>query len=61
VTKGLSSVQGVVTFLLALAIALLAAMLIHYNFLQADSLGIGVGVFALVGAFMLYRIFFWHD
>src|SRR5262245_19736917 len=43
-----------------LAIALLAAigaMLVHYNFLQADSFGIGMGVFALVGAFMLYRIF----
>src|SRR5262245_49757062 len=56
--------HGVVVFLLTLAIALLAAigvMLVHYNFLQADSFGIGMGVFALVGAFMLYRIFFWHE
>ena len=56
--------HGVVAFLVTLAIALLAAigaMLVHYNFLQADSFGIGMGVFSLVGAFMLYRIFFWHD
>ena len=56
--------HGVVAFLVTLAIALLAAigaMLVHYNFLQADSFGIGMGVFALVGAFMLYRIFFWHE
>jgi hypothetical protein len=55
--------QGVFNFLIALAIALLAAigaMLVHYNFLQAESFGIGMGVFALVGAFMLYRIFFWR-
>jgi hypothetical protein len=32
-----------------------------YNFLWTDSLGIGMGVFMLVGAFMLYRIFFWHE
>jgi hypothetical protein len=52
------------TFLVALAIMVLAAVgaaLIHYNFLWTDSLGIGMGVFVLVGAFMLYRIFFWHD
>jgi hypothetical protein len=52
------------TFLMALAIALFAALgaaLIHYNVLWSDSLGIGMGVFVLVGAFMLYRIFFWHD
>jgi hypothetical protein len=56
--------QGTVTFLLALAIMILAALgvtLIHYNSLWSDSLGIGMGVFALVGAFMLYRIFFWHE
>jgi hypothetical protein len=54
----------VVTFLVALAIMLLAAvgtMLIHYNFLWTDSIGIGMGLSALVGAFMLYRIFFWYE
>jgi len=53
-------IHVVVACLVTLAIALLAAigaMLVHYNFLQADSFGIGMGVFALVGAFMLYRIF----
>ena len=49
----------VVRFLVVLAISTLAAigaMLVHHNFLQADSAGIGMGVFALVAAFMLYRI-----
>ena len=41
--------------------AALGVSLIHYNSLWSDSLGIGMGVFALVGAFMLYRIFFWHE
>jgi hypothetical protein len=53
-----------VTFLVALVIMVLAAVgaaLIHYNFLWADSLGIGMGMFMLVGAFMLYRLFFWHE
>jgi hypothetical protein len=61
---GWTLMHGVVAFLVTLAIALLAAigaMLVHYNFLQADSFGIGMGVFALVGAFMLYRIYFWHE
>jgi hypothetical protein len=52
------------TLLMALAIALFAALgaaLIHYNFLWSDSRGVGMGVFVLVGAFMLYRTFFWHD
>ena len=56
--------QGVATSVLTLVIALLAAVgvaLIHYNLLWTDSLGIGMGVFVLVGAFMLYRIFFWHE
>jgi hypothetical protein len=58
------AMQGTVTFLLALAIMILAGLgvtLIHYNSLWSDSLGIGMAVFALVGAFMLYRIFFWHE
>jgi len=61
---GVRTCRGTVTFLLALAIMILAALgvtLIHYNSLWSDSLGIGMGVFALVGAFMLYRIFFWHE
>jgi hypothetical protein len=44
-------------------ITLLAAfgvMVLHYNgFIQPDSFGVGVGAFAIVGAFMLYRIWFW--
>jgi hypothetical protein len=61
---GVRPMHWAVTFLVALAIMVLAALgaaLIHYNFLWTDSLGIGMGVFVLVGAFMLYRIFFWHD
>jgi hypothetical protein len=38
-----------------------AAMMVHHNgLMQPDSIGLGVGVFALVGAFMLYRIWFWR-
>jgi hypothetical protein len=62
--EGVRVMQGVATSVLALAIALLAGLgvaLIHYNFLWSDSLGIGMGVFVLVGTFMLYRIFFWHE
>ena len=58
---GVIPMHWVVTFLAALAIMFLAgvgAMIAHHNFLQADSFGIGMGVFALVGAFMLYRVFF---
>jgi hypothetical protein len=61
---GVRPMHWALTFLVALAIMVLAAVgaaLIHYNFLWTDSLGIGMGVFVLVGAFMLYRIFFWHD
>ena len=61
---GMMPIHWAVTFLVALAIMILAALgvtLIHYNSLWSDSLGIGMGVFALVGAFMLYRIFFWHE
>ena len=56
---GVKPMHWVVRFLVALAIIILAAvgaMLVHHNFLQADSFGIGMGVFALVAAFMLYRI-----
>jgi hypothetical protein len=56
---GRTLMHGVVPFLGALAIMVLAAVgaaLIHYNFLWTDSLGIGMGVFALVGAFMLARV-----
>jgi len=56
--------RSVVEFVIALAIALLTgfgAMAVHYNYLQADSVGIGMGVFALTCAFMLYRIFFWRE
>ena len=55
--------HGVETFLIALAIMLLAAvgaMMVYYPNPQ-DSLGFGIGIFALVGAFMLYRLFFWHE
>jgi hypothetical protein len=61
---GMMPIDWAVTFLMALAIMILAALgvtLIHYNSLWSDSLGIGIGVSALVGAFMLYRIFFWHE
>jgi hypothetical protein len=50
------------TFLGALAImvfAAIGAMLVHKNL--HDSFGFGAGMFVLAGAFMLYRIFFWHD
>ena len=49
-------IHWAVTFLLALAIMIFAALgvsLIHFNSLWSDSLGIGMGVFVLVGAFML--------
>jgi hypothetical protein len=54
--------RGVETFLVALAIMLLAAVgaMMVYPIPQ-DSLGFGIGIFALVGAFMLYRVFFWHE
>jgi hypothetical protein len=41
-----------------MVLAAVGAALIHYDFLWTDSLGIAVDVFVLVGAFMLYRIFF---
>jgi tellurite resistance protein TehA-like permease len=53
-------VAGIVVFLKAVLIALLAAfgvMMVHHN-VQPDSFGLGVGAFAIVGAFMLYRIWF---
>jgi hypothetical protein len=61
---GVMPMQWAATFVVALAIMILAAVgaaLIHYNFLWTDSLGIGMGVFVLVGGFMLYGIFFWHE
>ena len=61
---GVMPMHWAATFLVAPAIMVLAAVgaaLIHYNFLWTDSLGIGMGVFVLVGTFMLYRIFFWHE
>jgi hypothetical protein len=52
----------IVHFVIAFVITLLAAfgiMMIHYNgLMHPDSLGIGMGAFALVGAFMLYQIWF---
>jgi hypothetical protein len=55
-------VAGIVVFLKAVLIALLAAfdvMMVHHNgFMQPDSFGLGGGAFAIVGAFMLYRIWF---
>jgi hypothetical protein len=54
----MTPMRGVDTFLGALAImvfAAIGAMLVHYGL--HDSFGFGVGVFALAGAFMLYRIF----
>jgi hypothetical protein len=51
-----------VAFLKAMLIALLAGsgiMLAHYNGLTTgDSFGVGMGAFGIVGAFMLYRIWF---
>jgi hypothetical protein len=49
----LSARVGIMVF------AAIGAMLVHYSL--HDSFGFGVGVFALTGAFMLYRIFFWHE
>jgi preprotein translocase subunit SecG len=54
--------RGMDTFLGALAImvfAAIGAMLVHSSL--HDGFGFGAGVFALTGAFMLYRIFFWHE
>ena len=54
--------RGVDTFLGALAImafAAIGAMLVHNNL--HNSFGFGTGIFVLTGAFMLYRIFFWHE
>ena len=53
-------------FLVAFAITLLAAlgaMMVHYGLLgwqggRGDGFTFGIGVFGLVGAFMLYRLFF---
>lgn len=54
----------VVVFLKAILITLLAAfgiMMVHHNgLMQPDSFGLGVGAFGIVGAFMLYRIWFWR-
>ena len=48
---------GIVTFLIALSIMLPAAfgiMLVHHNVLiQPDGVGVGMSVFALIGALML--------
>jgi len=48
---------GIVTFLIALSIMLPAAfgiMLVHHNVLiQPDDFGVGMSVFALIGALML--------
>ena len=60
----MTPMQRVVIFLAALAIMFLAgigAMQVHYSFLRAESFGIGMGVFAIAGAFMLYRVFFWRE
>jgi hypothetical protein len=60
---GVTPMRGEVgTFLGALAImgfAAIGAMLVHDNL--HNSFGFGAGIFVLAGAFMLYRIFFWHD
>jgi hypothetical protein len=54
--------QGLVTFLKALAVMLLAAFgasIAHWNATQKDgSFGVGLGVFVLVGALILYRRWF---
>jgi hypothetical protein len=53
------------TSLKALSIMLLAAygtMMVHHNgLIEPNSFGLALGVFALVGAFLLYRIFFWRQ
>jgi hypothetical protein len=42
-------------------LAAFGVMLVHYNGLTTgDSLGVGMGAFGIVGAFMLYRIWFWR-
>jgi hypothetical protein len=50
--------HGIVIFLIALSIMLPAAfgiMLVHHNILiQPDGFGVGMGVFALIGALMLF-------
>jgi hypothetical protein len=52
--------NGLRTFLIAL-LAALGAMMVHHNLHQPDSFGFGMGVFALVGALMLYWMFFWRE
>jgi hypothetical protein len=53
----------VLVFLKATLITLLAAfgiMMVHHNgIMEPNSFGLGMGAFAIVGAFMLYRIWFW--
>jgi len=50
--------HGIVIFLIALSIMLPAAfgiMLVHHNILiQSDGFGVGMSVFALIGALMLF-------
>jgi hypothetical protein len=50
--------HGIVIFLIALSIMLPAAfgiMLVHHNILiQPDGFGVGMSVFALIGALMLF-------
>jgi hypothetical protein len=54
----------IATLTKAALIALVAAFgvsVVHHNFLTQDaSFGVGIGAFAIVGAFMLYRIWFWR-
>ena len=52
-------------FFVAFAITLLAAlgaMMVYYGVATQEESGVpfGIGVFGLVGAFMLYRLFFWR-
>jgi hypothetical protein len=54
------SMNGLRTFLIAL-LAALGAMMVHHNLHQPDSFGFGMGVFALVGALLLYWMFFWRE
>jgi hypothetical protein len=59
---GIWAMRWADTFLGALAImvfAAIGAMLVHSNL--HNSIGFGAGIFVLAGAFMLYRISFWHD
>jgi hypothetical protein len=62
IRRGRWRVAGTVAFLKAILITILAGfgvMLVHYRGVETgNSFGLGMGAFAIVGALMLYRIWF---